>query len=314
MTDGAGSLRIVVAVEAENLGNGGPAERLAHRLAGRSGVTAVERRVLRRARRRGGDPFGLRERVPTWACDAVLVVAGPRWGARRLLPGPSVAGRAVSLVQVGGDGEIAVPRPVPSAGAPWVVAAMAKDDFLRPTADWARTLTAGGHPAVDLRADRARREDLVAALQAGPGIVLYAGHGRTRGWSGYQGIRWRHLASAMPSGGGAELVIAFACDTLKRSRGRVPFGSRVVAAGVAGAYLGAAASVRTRDAEALAEVVVPLLARGTHATPAHLVSAVDRALEREGPEARRAWAAFRLVGDPTGPLGGGRRDSADAAA
>jgi len=296
------SLRVTVAAPSEAHAEGGAAAALADRLGGRPGVADVLRLDL--ARTPGGrvDPFGLRERVPEAEGDVVVLVAGRRWGARRVVPAPVLDGRPIALVQADTPGQLPRCQAQPSARVPWVVAAMAKDDFLAPTAHWARTLKAGGRPAVDLRADRARRDDLLRALAAGPGIVLYAGHGRTRGWSGYQGIRWHHMEADRPGAVGAGLVIAFACDTLKRSRSRFPFGSRLVESGLAGGYLGAAGSVRTRDAEALAEVVIALLARGTHETGAHLMAQLDAEL-RDGPAAsRRAWAQFRFVGDPCVPL------------
>lgn len=191
---------------------------------------------------------------------------------------------------------------------------MAKDAFLAPSEPWTAALVAGGRHAVDLRADRARRDDLVAAMRQGPGVLLYAGQGRAQGWSGYQAVRWRHLdpAAADRRSGGRRrpaapapravgLVTAFACDTLTRSRSRVPFGSQLVAAGLVRAYLGAPYAIRTDEAAELADVVVDLLAVTRPPTVCHLVGAVDRAV-RDRPGARRAWTAFRLLGDPTTPL------------
>lgn len=248
------------------------------------------------AARRGSDPLGVREALAGTAADAAIVVATSRWGARRLLPAPVVDGVPVGIVQEGHGPVCEVDPPDPSA--PWVVAAMAKNDFLEPTAHWARSLRFGGRDAVDLRADRARRSDLVEALASGPGVVLYAGHGRTIGWSGYQGLRRRHLEPGRAAG----LVVAFACDTLKRARSRVPFGSQVVGAGLARAYLGAVGSVRTADVSDLAEVVVFLLAHERPRTVAELMLEVEHTVA-DLPAARRAWAQFRLVGDPTTPLG-----------
>lgn len=296
-----GGLRVVVAAPAALAPT---AESTARRLAGSPRVAEVGRVTLtRRDRRR--DPFGLAERVPGLGADVVILVVGARWGCRRLLPAPVVAGCVLALGrgQVGaGPLPVGGPRATAPPEAPWVVAAMAKDEFLAPTAHWASTLIAGGIPTLDLRADRARRSDLVTALGRGPGVVLYAGHGRARGWSGYQGLRWKHLESALPAGSGAGLVIAFACDTLKRTRSRVPFGSRLVAGGVARAYLGVPGSIRTRDAEALGELVVGTLASGAHPTPAHLVRAVDDAVRAGPAAAQRAWRSFRIVGDPCGSL------------
>jgi hypothetical protein len=246
-----------------------------------------------------GDPFRLRERIPKVRADAWLLLAGPRRGPRRLAPSPVLHGKPVGILQGlepgGGHRRGAASNP----SAPWIVAAMAKDVFLEPTDHWADTLKAGGRRAVDLRADRARRSDLVSALRAGPSVVLYAGHGRTRGWGGYQTLRWSHLESVAGSPErSVGVVVAFACDTLSRSRSRIPFGSRLVDSGFARAYLAPAQPIRTSDAEQLAEVVVGLLAGRTHASLTHLMRRVDAAVSSL-PAAHRAWRRFRLVGDPT---------------
>ncbi|HKJ55531.1 MAG TPA: hypothetical protein VJ978_06045 [Nitriliruptoraceae bacterium] len=262
------------------------------------------------------DPYGLARRLPAVDADAVVLVAPRRRGPRRLAPGPVVDGRPVALVQADGPDDLARTLLAPDPHAPWVVAAMAKNVFLEPTEHWAATLRAGGHDVVDLRADRARRDDLVAGLRAGPRVVLYAGHGRPRGWAGYQALRFHHLASdrgahrdpvtdvAAVIGDAAPvraagLVIAFACDTLGRAHNQWPFGVRLVESGMVRAYLGPASAVLTADARALADVVVDILAHDHPRTVTDLVVAVDRVVAGRGhAAARRAWQTFRLVGAP----------------
>ncbi|MEX5307023.1 C25 family cysteine peptidase [Kocuria sp. CPCC 205258] len=254
--------------------------------------------VLPETGTRTRDPFRLRERIAGTDADAFVLVTPRRWRPYRSVPAPAIDGRAVALVRADVPADLPVPGPPAAAEAPWVVSAMAKDVFLGPAGRWADTLTRAGCSVADLRADRARREDLVAALRSGPSVVLYAGHGRPRGWGGYQGVRWNHVDPASAGRGRpAGLVVAFACDTLKGSRSGVPFGNRVVEGGVAGAYLGAARALQTAEAEDLADIVVGLLATGTGPTAAHLVAAVDHEV-RGNPGAARAWRQFRLVGDP----------------
>jgi len=295
----ASALRLAVAALGNDPGTGRAAWELSRRLGARSGVAPVVPVEMfpRDGPRR--DPFGVRCRVARLDAEAVVVVAPTRWGPRRVVPAAVVGGRPVGLVQADGPGDLPPERPVAaSAAAPWLVTAMGKDVFLEPTEHWAETLNSAGRRARDLRADRARRDDLVAALRSGPGVVLYAGHGRTRGWSGYQGLRWRHLRPEGDTARPAGVMVAFACDTLKRSRSRVAFGSRLVASGVARAYLGAVGSIRTADAEVLSELVVRHLAWGAIPTVAELVRSVGEAVADE-PSARAAWRSFRLLGDPS---------------
>lgn len=258
------------------------------------------------------DPYRLRERAPNAPGAAagrpmVLVVPGRR-GPRASVPAPVVGGRVVAFVPADGPEDVAgiLGTGTPDGQAPWVVAAMAKDVFLAPTEPWAGTLAAGGRSVRDLRADRARRSDLLDALGSAPTVVLYAGHGRARGWGGYQALRFHHLDALAGAGAGARrpigLVIAFACDTLARPRGRRAFGVRLVTAGITTAYLGPARSVRTADVRDLADIVVHLLATTRPATAGHLVRAVDDAVAgHDG--AARAWRTCRLVGDPRAVVG-----------
>ena len=131
--------------------------------------------------------------------EAVVLVAPRSRGVRRLAAGPVVGGRPVGVVQLDGVDDLPARQAQPDPAAPWVVAAMSKNVFLGPTERWASRL-ADAHATVDLRADRARRDDLVHALHAGPGVVLYAGHGSPRGWAGYQALRIAHLERADEAG------------------------------------------------------------------------------------------------------------------
>jgi hypothetical protein len=276
------------------------------------------------------DPYRLADRLPRLDADAVVVVAPRRRGPRGLAPGPVVAGVPVAIVQADQPSDLPRALPPSDPDAPWVMAAMAKNVFLDATTHWADTLASGGRNVVDLRADRARRDDLVDGLAAGPRVVLYAGHGRARGWAGYQALRLHHLGDrfavsdpavvAVTAGHGPPdrmpgrrptngepfrsvgLVMAFACGTLGRGRGRWPFGAGLVDAGLVRSYLGPASSVRTADAQALADVVVDLLAETRPAIVADLVAAIDHATTGV-PPARRAWRTFRLMGAPDTPIG-----------
>lgn len=296
-------IRLVLFVGGTAKGAEGVGRRLARDLSASPRVADLSLEVLRSADGSVRDPWRLRDRLRGTERGGAVLVAPRRWGPRRLVPAPAVHGRPVTIVQADDPDELPSARPGPDASAPWVVAAMAKDVFLRPTDSWAPILASEGRKVRDLRADRARRSDLIRALRAGPPVVLYAGHGRTRGWGGYQALRGDDLAAwpGTPKGRPVGVVLAFACDTLKRSRSRVPFGSRLVRSGRARAYVGAVGSIGTRDASELAELVVRLLAEEDHPTLLHLIRAVDRAVE-DRPRPARAWRSFRCLGDLTTPL------------
>lgn len=249
------------------------------------------------------DPYGLAQLLLDADVDAAVLVVPRRRGSRRLLPGPVVAGVPVGVLQADDCGRLPSASGRPDPTARWVVAAMAKNVFLRPSDDWATRL-AVVHPVSDLRADRARRDDLLDGLAAGPGVVLYAGHGSPRGWAGYQALRIEHVNDAQcSSAAAAGLVVAFACKTLARHRARWPFGSSLVETGAARAYLAPATTVFTADAERLADIVVDLLVDlgSSPARVCDLMRLIEGAVQRDA-AARRAWATFRLIGDPLTPL------------
>lgn len=287
---------------------------VAKRLATGGDVVRVQPTADRR------DPYRLAARAGRRPGDMVLVAPRVR-GPRRCTPAAVVGASPVGIVLADHHDHVMPEVAAPDPEAPWVVAAMGKDVFLAATEPWQARLVAGGRRAIDLRADRARRSDLLAGLAAGPRLVLYAGHGRARGWAGYQALRWHHFGRTVPTSGtgratdpvtdgdasdsdGATsvracgLVMAFACGTLSRPRGIWPFGAQLVAAGRARAYLAPASRVVTAQARQLGDIVVDLLATTRPATAGALVTAIEKAVEDQ-PAAAGAWATFRLVGDPT---------------
>lgn len=262
-----------------------------------------------------GDPYRLRDRLPPLVedagADAALVVAPRRRGPARAVPGcvlPGSDGRAVvvGLVQADAPDDLATwlsttgandQRERPAA-SPVVVAAMGKDLYLDLAGRWHGELVDAGIDAADLRADRTRREVLCDAIGTGPEVVLYVGHGRARGWAGYQAMRWHHIEAVTPSAR-CGLVLAMACSTLSRTRGVVPFGSRFVSSGRAGAYLGAVGAITNDDGRRLVDLIVTALASGRHPDIASLLTDVATDLD---PDLTPVLSAFRLIGDPLQPL------------
>jgi hypothetical protein len=155
----------------------------------------------------------------------------------------------------------------------------------------------------DRLADHTSREELCAAMARGPRLAVYLGHGRETGWTGYRALRWHHLAAheqARPCG----TVAAFACSTLKRTRGVVPFGTRWAMEGRAGAYFGSVAAVRVEPGFRMAEELGRVLAEGRRQTLGAAVAELHRRLSADperGAELREL-AGFRIIGNPLQPL------------
>jgi hypothetical protein len=235
--------------------------------------------------------------------DLVLVVT-PRSRSPRSAPPPAVVGSTtVALVQANRpddlDGWFAARRALATAERTVAVCGMGKRLFMEVGDRWLRGLRRGGWPVDDWRARRISKAELCERLARGPGIVVYAGHGRGRGWSGYQALRWPHI-EAVPADRPCGLVIALACDTLTRRRGVIAFGSRWVASGRGGAYVGWCGSLQLEPGLVIADRMCDVLASGAAATPSALLRLTAQAIisDAEAWELRR----LRLIGDPLTPL------------
>lgn len=245
--------------------------------------------------------------------EAVLLVVPRRRSPARVAPSAVIQGLTVGIVQASSLAELAPwlnavggrcdTPPV------WATMAMGQDFYLAlggGLAEDMRRGAAGSNLNVeDWRADRLSRAELCASLARGPRLAVYVGHGRASGWSGYQALRWRHVAAA-PLVGPAGLIVGFTCDTLKYDRGTSPFGCRWVREGRAAAYLGATNAVISEAGARLVEAFGGLLAERRFGTIGALLSALNRRLaeDRALADARHAFRAFRLIGHPLLPIDG----------
>lgn len=272
---------------------------LADALAARDATTVVARSPGRPA---DGDPYGVRAVVAETVPDAVLLVVPPGERLAAAVPGPVVGG-----VPVGGvpGGEAATRWRATVAGEPrpaaaWGVLAMATEAYLAAAGDLHARLSAAGEPAppvYDWRASRVDRHRLCEWLATGPSLCVYVGHGRARGWGGYQGCGWTDVERVdrrRPVGA----VVGLACGTLRAGDG-APFGVRLVRSGRALSYLGCPGDVAVEAVVELAEAVGAALADDPPATVGDLLVALDAGVDGE---TRGAFRTFRLVGLPTQPL------------
>lgn len=146
------------------------------------------------------------------------------------------------------------------------------------------------------------RDELAALLGDGFRLCLYAGHGRSRGWSGYRGLRWPHLA-AVPARGIGGSVVSLSCSALRRDRVLSrPFGLEWIWSGRLCSFLGTVDALRMRSLVRIAGFM--LASREARpATIGALVCAVhDRVLDAHDEELAADWCRFRLVGHPLQPI------------
>ncbi len=180
------------------------------------------------------------------------------------------------------------------------VCAMGKRPFGETAARWIAELRASGAVVLDHRAHVCRRQQVIADVNGGADIVIYLGHGRTRGWNGYQTIRKQHVESAGEPVGPIDAVLAFACNTVGQRRDEVSFGHHLVGGGWTKAYLGWPGDIPLEPGLRIANRFVSLLATAQHATVGSLLQAVaEGQLDREE---RDSLVDCRIVGDPNAPL------------
>lgn len=256
------------------------------------------------------DPFGVRAfaRAVRAEADGVLLVTPRRRAPSRSVPGPVVEGLPVGTLACARPAQAAAwlrALATPPRDAPvWAVLAMWRHSYLSLGKRFTRWLR-GSNPAgvESWAADEVGREELCRRLATGPSLAVYLGHGRSRGFSGYHGLRWSHVAAVRdhaPCG----VLIAFACSTLQRERGRIPFGSRWVQEGRAAAYLGSVGAIPLGAHADLAHQTGAVFAEGRAPHLGGLLTELERRLA-SAPKLKGAYDAFRtfrVIGNPLQPL------------
>lgn len=180
------------------------------------------------------------------------------------------------------------------------VCAMGKRPFGATAARWITELGATGAVVHDHRAHVCTRQPVISDLCGAADIVIYLGHGRTRGWSGYQTIRAHHVDAVARSDRPIDAVLAFACSTLARRGTEPSFGEHLVESGRTRAYLGWNGELPFDAGLRLADRFISLLATANDHTIGSLLDSVaDSPLDDHE---RQLLDSCRIIGDPTAPL------------
>ena len=242
--------------------------------------------------------------------EAVLLLGPPRRSPGRALPGLWLRDRDGAPVPVGwlpaadpvrlrtyADAAARVLARTGPTG-PVVVLGQWEDRFVRVGLRTSRWVARHGPdlPVFHWTADRISRTDMVGGLSHGPGVALYFGHGRPRGWAGYHGVRMEHFATPWPEPIGA--LLALCCENAGRHRTGMSFAERLALAGVCGALLAATTKTRHEHNRLWGPALCEALTRGQGETLASLVAAA------EVPAGLRDGGPYRFIGDPAMPLVG----------
>lgn len=252
----------------------------------------------------GNDPYRMRERIDE---RPALIVTPRNRGPARILPGAVLGNTPAGIVQADHAVDLNPwfkamrARPETGRNTVWAVLAMGKNIYLRLGRRITDNLKSADQSVEvsDWLADQYDRDQLCMKLSNGPDLVLYLGHGRTRGWAGYQTIRWRHIAGQLEKPAG--IVVAFACRTLSRQHNRIAFGSRWILEGQARTYVGSIADLPIKESSRLAEIFAMQIPCAN--TIGDLMVRTGRIVGRRSPEGR-ALASFRIIGDPMCSLRG----------
>ncbi|MCH7668840.1 MAG: hypothetical protein IIB04_03445 [Acidobacteria bacterium] len=177
---------------------------------------------------------------------------------------------------------------------------MGKRPFTRIAERWIAELTASGLRVRDHRAVVTPRATIVDDLCGGVDVVLYLGHGRARGWNGYQTVRTHHFDRTRSVTSPVSVVLAFACSTLAAPDDGESFGHALVAGGRVKAYVGWGSAIPISPGLRLADRFVAALATRRYETIGALWTAIQAA-ELDGEE-RRALCDARLIGETTASL------------
>lgn len=282
-----------------------------HLREGLSGLdSAIEIEPLPRCRSASADPYGLAQLAKHTAAEfsAILLVVPRGHSPADLVPAPALNGTPVGLIFASADDQLtpwlrAVGEFPHRADRELAVLAMWKPFYLEWGARFAAALRDGfGADSTRVRswfADEVTREELCERLAHGQNLVLYVGHGRERGWSGYRGLRWRHI-DGVPLTRPIGAVVSLTCSNLKAPRaGDRAFGLNWVGSGRACAFFGAADSVRLRPLASIASDMIKEISSGAHRDLAGFIAALDRRIRAAAtPPVLATWNRFRLIGNP----------------
>ena len=148
-------------------------------------------------------------------------------------------------------------------------------------------------PVIRWTAERLVQMDMLHALRCGPGLAIYFGHGRPRGWAGYHGIREPQLSEALGEPLGA--ILSLTCHTANRWKTSVSFAEEMVLTGLCAAALGATTKTVHLDNGCLTNNLCSTLTQAPHATLGELLIASPLT-------DAQAFGPYRVLGDPLAPL------------
>jgi hypothetical protein len=148
-------------------------------------------------------------------------------------------------------------------------------------------------------ADTTTRLELSQKLSNGCSLAIYVGHGRSRGWSGYRGFRWKHIErfeQKTPIGN----MISLSCSSLKHDKEfSLPFGLQWVMEGRCCTFIGTWDSVQIKPLAVITNIFLKCLANSDiHNINELIVNMNKQIVSLNNSEVRINWSKFKLIGNP----------------
>lgn len=141
--------------------------------------------------------------------------------------------------------------------------------------------------------------ELGKKLSKGCNLAVYVGHGRSRGWSGYRGFRWKHLAinkQLAPIGS----LISLSCSSLMHDKEMsLPMGLQLIMEGRSCSFLGTWDAVQIVPLRTITTILLDLFSEDRQQPLGELLyQAHQRIIAIEDPAVTENWFNFRLIGNP----------------
>lgn len=177
--------------------------------------------------------------------------------------------------------------------------------------DWANKIYNAFHASASFNgrtskclADTTTRAELVRKLGKGCSLVVYVGHGRSRGWSGYRGFRWHHM-EVMRQRHPIGVLFHFSCDGLKANGSALPFGEQWVREGRACSSIAACDSLQLKPLEDIAQAFMDSVSVTGVIRIDEILFSMNATIKNLGnAEVERNWRHFRFIGNPMQIVGG----------
>lgn len=243
------------------------------------------------------------------AKDYLLVIAGSRRAAGNVIDSFMPRGIPTGIVFANKPGDLShwlysLDKPVPGREKRMAVLSMWKDFYLKWADLYSSALQKGysgnGISVEKWYADEISKTEVGNLLSKGPSLAIYVGHGRSRGWTGYRGLRWHDIEKHRnfnPIG----TLMSVTCKNLLVENNKVPFGVKWVMTGRARTFMGAVHDVKINPLKKISNRFIKVFESGEYSDFSSILRIIDTEIKSsDDKEVLKCWNKFRLIGDPSG--------------